>query len=33
MEEDEVLFGFGNIRGAGEQLVEYWRREGKEYGI
>ncbi|MCX6143510.1 MAG: poly-gamma-glutamate synthase PgsB [Ignavibacteriales bacterium] len=33
MEEDGVIFGFGNIGGAGERLVEYWQREGKEYGI
>jgi len=33
MEEGGVIFGFGNIGGAGEQLVEYWLREGKEYGI
>ena len=33
MEEDGVIFGFGNIGGAGEQLVGYWQREGKEYGI
>lgn len=33
MEEHGVIFGFGNIGGAGEQLVEYWQREGKEYGI
>jgi poly-gamma-glutamate synthase PgsB/CapB len=33
MEEGGVIFGFGNIGGAGERLVEYWKREGKEYGI
>ena len=33
MEEGGVIFGFGNIGGAGERLVEYWQREGKEYGI
>jgi gamma-polyglutamate synthase len=33
MEEDGVIFGFGNIGGAGERLVEYWQREGTEYGI
>jgi poly-gamma-glutamate synthase PgsB/CapB len=33
MEEDGVIFGFGNIGGAGERLVEYWQREGEEYGI
>ena len=33
MEEDGVIFGFGNIGGSGERLVEYWQREGKEYGI
>jgi poly-gamma-glutamate synthase PgsB/CapB len=33
MAEDDVIFGFGNIVGAGERLVECWQREGKEYGI
>ena len=33
MEEDGVLFGFGNIGGAGEGLIEFWQREGKEHGI
>jgi hypothetical protein len=33
MEEDGVIFGFGNIGGAGERLVGYWQREGTEYGI
>jgi gamma-polyglutamate synthase len=33
MEENSVLFGFGNIAGAGEGLIEFWQREGKEYGI
>jgi poly-gamma-glutamate synthase PgsB/CapB len=32
-EEGGVIFGFGNIGGAGERLVEYWQREGTEYGI
>jgi poly-gamma-glutamate synthase PgsB/CapB len=33
MKDGGVIFGFGNIGGAGEQLVEYWQREGTEYGI
>ncbi len=33
MEEGGVIFGLGNIGGAGQRLVEYWQREGKEYGI
>ncbi len=33
MENDGVLFGFGNIGGDGKKLVEYWRREGTDYGI
>jgi poly-gamma-glutamate synthase PgsB/CapB len=33
MAEDGVIFGFGNIGGAGERLVECWKREGKEYGV
>jgi len=33
MEEDGILFGFGNIGGAGQQLVEHWRRVGEEYGL
>ncbi len=33
MENDGVLFGFGNIGGAGKQLVELWQTIGEEYGI
>ncbi|MDP2885388.1 MAG: poly-gamma-glutamate synthase PgsB [Ignavibacteria bacterium] len=33
MEEDGILFGFGNIGGAGRRLVEHWQRVGEEYGI
>jgi poly-gamma-glutamate synthase PgsB/CapB len=33
MQDSSVMFGFGNIGGVGERLVEYWQREGKEYGI
>jgi poly-gamma-glutamate synthase PgsB/CapB len=31
--ENDVVFGFGNIAGAGEQLVAFWQREGTEHGI
>jgi poly-gamma-glutamate synthase PgsB/CapB len=33
IEKDGIIFGFGNIGGAGEGLIEYWQREGKEYGV
>jgi poly-gamma-glutamate synthase PgsB/CapB len=33
MEEGEVLFGFGNIGGAGRALVEYWKEVGQDYGL
>ncbi len=33
MEEDGILFGFGNIGGLGRRLVEHWQRVGEEYGI
>ena len=33
MKEDGVLFGFGNIGGAGQRLVEHWQRMGEEYGL
>jgi poly-gamma-glutamate synthase PgsB/CapB len=33
MREGDVLFGFGNIGGMGQSLVEHWQRVGSEYGI
>lgn len=33
MEPDGVLFGFGNIGGEGQHLVEYWQLKGVEYGV
>jgi poly-gamma-glutamate synthase PgsB/CapB len=33
MEEDGILFGFGNIGGAGRALVEHWQRVGKEFKL
>ena len=33
MQNNGILFGFGNIAGPGHQLVEYWQREGTSYGI
>jgi gamma-polyglutamate synthase len=33
MENNEVLFGFGNIGGIGRDLVELWRQVGDAYGI
>jgi poly-gamma-glutamate synthase PgsB/CapB len=33
MAEGEVLFGFGNIVGAGRALVEYWKEVGQGYGL
>lgn len=31
--EGGVLFGFGNIGGMGQSLIDYWQRLGEEYGI
>ncbi len=31
MADGDILFGFGNIGGPGEALVEYWRRVGEPY--
>lgn len=33
MEENGILFGFGNIGGRGRELVEHWQRVGEEYGL
>jgi poly-gamma-glutamate synthase PgsB/CapB len=33
MKEGDVLFGFGNTHGIGLELIEYWIKEGKVYGI
>jgi poly-gamma-glutamate synthase PgsB/CapB len=33
MQEGGVLFGFGNIGGMGQALVDHWQRVGEEYGI
>ena len=33
IEEGGVLFGFGNIGGAGQRLVGHWQRVGEEYGV
>jgi len=31
--EGSVIFGFGNVKGAGVALVKYWSKLGEEYGI
>ena len=31
--EGSVIFGFGNVKGAGMDLVKYWSKLGEEYGI
>ncbi len=33
VEGQSVIFGFGNIGGAGRALVEYWNQIGEQYGI
>ncbi len=33
MPEGGILFGFGNIGGMGQRLVDHWQRVGDEYGI
>ncbi|HTY38966.1 MAG TPA: hypothetical protein VMH23_17745, partial [Bacteroidota bacterium] len=33
MADGDILFGFGNIGGAGRQLVDHWQEIGEEYGI
>jgi poly-gamma-glutamate synthase PgsB/CapB len=33
MQEGGILFGFGNIDGMGQILVDHWQRVGEEYGI
>ncbi len=33
MPEGGILFGFGNIGGMGQRLVDHWQRVGGEYGI
>lgn len=32
IENEWVLFGFGNIRGTGMKIVNYWNKIGEEYG-
>jgi hypothetical protein len=33
MQEGGILFGFGNIGGMGQALVDHWQRVGEEHGI
>ena len=33
VEDEAVIFGFGNIKGAGALLVEHWKKTGVEYGL
>ncbi len=33
VESQSIIFGFGNIGGAGRMLVEYWNQIGERYGI
>ncbi len=33
MPDGGLVFGFGNLRGAGKLLVGHWRRTGRDYGI
>jgi poly-gamma-glutamate synthase PgsB/CapB len=32
-DEGSVIFGFGNIKGAGKLLVNHWKKTGEEYGL
>ena len=33
IEDQSVIFGFGNIKGAGELLVDYWNKIGAVYEL
>ena len=33
IENSSVIFGFGNIKGTGKRLVNYWNQIGEEYGV
>jgi poly-gamma-glutamate synthase PgsB/CapB len=33
VDDDTVIFGFGNFVGMGSELVEIWAREGAAYGV
>lgn len=32
-EENSIIFGFGNIKDSGNQLIHYWKRTCENYGI
>jgi len=32
IESRSIIFGFGNVKGAGEELIEYWSSAGERYG-
>jgi hypothetical protein len=33
IEDQSVIFGFGNIKGTGELLVDYWNKIGAAYEL
>jgi hypothetical protein len=33
LEDRTLVFGFGNMAGAGRTLVEYWARTGEPYAV
>jgi hypothetical protein len=33
IEDQSVIFGFGNMKGAGELLVAYWNKIGEAYEL
>lgn len=33
MEDQSVIFGFGNMKGTGELLVDYWNKIGDVYEL
>ncbi len=32
-ENGDIIFGFGNMKGTGKELVEYWNKIGEDYGV
>ena len=32
-QEDEIIFGFGNMKGMGESLIDHWKNIGEDYGV
>ena len=32
-EDNEIIFGFGNMKGMGESLIDHWKNIGEDYGV